>query len=104
MAKQGNKMRLGLYGSMIMAIVLGIYAQDIAYFSNRKLAIPLMVGISIPTILSVFLFLGPPILGPRFNKYKGMPIKEFNIYLGLNILMGLIVSTFSLMVLVAWCG
>lgn len=89
---------------MIVAILLGIYAQDIAYFSNRNLAIPLMVGISIPTILSVFLFLGPPMLVSKFSKQKAMSPKEFNIYLGLNVLLGLVVSAFSLVVLVAWCG
>lgn len=99
-----NKIRAFLYGSLFAAIILGVYAQDIAYFTYRSLAIPLMVGISTSTILSIFLFLSPPILASKFNEYNKMLKKEFNIYLGINILAGIIVSAFSVIVLIAWCG
>ena len=45
-----------------MAIALGVYAQDIAYLLHNNLAMPLKVGLSIATILSILLFLSPPIL------------------------------------------
>lgn len=104
LSKEKNEMRLFLYGSIIAAIALGMYAQDIAYFLNRNLAVPLMAGISIPTVLSIFLFLGPPTLVSKFGRGNKMLKKEFNIYLVFNVLTGLVVSAFSLIVLIAWCG
>lgn len=87
-----------------MAIVLGVYAQDIAYLLHNNLAIPLKVGLSIATILSIFLFLSPPILVSKFNKKNIVSKKEFNIYFGINGLIAIIVSAFSLIVWIAWCG
>lgn len=87
-----------------MAIALGVYAQDIAYFLHNKLAIPLMIGLSIATIFSILLFLSPPILISKLNKKNKVRKKEFNIYLSINILIGIIISAFSLIVLIAWCG
>lgn len=104
MVKKKNKIRIFLYGSVVIAIALGIYAQDIAYFLYYNLAIPLMVGLSLATISSIFLFLFPSILISKYNKKHKIGEKEFNIYFGINILTGIVISTFSLIVLVAWCG
>ena len=104
LVKEKNKIRLLLYGSMLIAVVLGVYAQDIAYFLYNNLAIPLMVSLSIATIFSILLFLSPPILISKLNKKHIVGEKGFNIYFGINILIGIIISAFSLILLVAWCG
>ena len=104
LVKERNKIKLLLYGSMLIAVVLGVYAQDIAYFLYNNLAMPLMVGLSVSTIFSIFLFLSPPILISKLNKKHKVGKKAFNIYFGINILIGIIISAFSLIVLVAWCG
>lgn len=104
LVQERNKTRLFLYGSMLMAIALGVYAQDIAYLLYNNLAIPLMVGLSIAIILSILLFLSPPILVSKFNKQNIVPRKEFNIYFGINTIIGIIMSAFSLIVWIAWCG
>ena len=104
LVEERNKIRMLLYGSMFVAIVLGVYAQDIAYFLYNNLTMPLLVGLSIATIFSILLFLGPPILISKLNKKHKVGKKEFNIYFGINILTGIIISAFSLIVLIAWCG
>lgn len=104
LVKERNKIKLLLYGSMLIAVVLGVYAQDIAYFLYNNLAMPLMVGLGVSTIFSIFLFLSPPILISKLNKKHKVEKKAFNIYFGINIIIGIIISAFSLIVLVAWCG
>ena len=74
LVQERNKTRLFLYGSMLMAIALGVYAQDIAYLLYNNLAIPLMVGLSIATILSILLFLSPILI--QFNKQNIVPRKS----------------------------
>lgn len=104
LVQERNKIRLFLYGSMLMAIALGVYAQDITYLLYNNLVIPLMVGLSIATILSILLFFSPPILVSKFNKQNIVPKKEFNIYFGINTIIAIIISAFSLIVWIAWCG
>lgn len=99
-----NKMRMLLYGSMLVAIALGVYAQDIAYFLYNNLNIPLLVGLSLVTVLCILFFLIPPILVYKVNKQNKIPKKEVNIYLGINALIGIVISAFSLIVLAAWWG
>ena len=89
---------------MILAIVLGVYAQDIAYSLHNNLIINLKLGLSITTALSIILFLMPPVLLRKFNKRKEIEDKEFNIYLVINVLLGITISAFSLIVLIAWYG
>lgn len=76
LVKERNKARLLLYGSMFLAIALGVYAQDIAYSLYDNLTIPLMVGISIATILSILFFLSSPILVSKVNKQNKVRKKE----------------------------
>lgn len=104
LVEERNKIRILLYGSMFVAIVLGVYAQDIAYFLHNNWSISLLVGLSIATIFSILLFLIPPILLSKVNKQNKVRKKEINIYLGINTLIGIIISAFSLIVLVAWWG
>lgn len=104
MVKERDKIRAFLYVSMILAVAIGVYAQDIAYFLYNKLTIHLILGLSITTAVSIILFLAPPILVCKFNKRMEIGDKEFNIYLGINVLIGIMISAFSLIVLIAWLG
>ena len=104
LVKRGNKVRLILYGSLFLGIALGVYAQDIAYFLHNNLGIPLLVGISLITVISILFFLIPPMLVAKVNKQNKIWKKEVNIYLGINALIGIVISGFSIIVLIAWCG
>lgn len=104
LVEEGNKIRVFLYGSILVAIILGVYAQNIAYFLYNNLDIPLLVGLSLITILSILLFLIPPIMRSKVNRRNKVRKKEINIYLGINTLIGIVISAFSLIVLVAWWG
>lgn len=76
LVKERNEIGLFLYSSMVLAIGLGVYAQDIAYFLYNNLAIHLIVGLSIATILSVFLFLTTSTLIYKLNKKQKIGDKE----------------------------
>lgn len=104
LVEERNKIRILLYGSVLTAIASGVYAQDIAYFLYNNLAIPLLVGLSLVTLLSILLFLIPPIMVSKVNSQNKVRKKEINIYLGINALIGIVISAFSLIVLVAWWG
>lgn len=104
LVEKRNKVRLILYGSVFLGIALGVYAQDIAYFLHSNLGIPLLVGISLITVISILFFLIPPMLVSKVNKQNKVWKKEVNIYLGINVLIGIVISAFSLIVLIAWWG
>jgi len=104
MFDEKNKTRLSLYGNMFLAVLLGVYAQDIAYFLNNTLKVPLLTGITAATIFSISFFIFPPILATKANRDRKVGKREFNIYLVINILIGIIISFFSLIVLIAWWG
>jgi len=104
LVEERKKIRLLLYGSMFLAIIFGVYAQDIAYLLYYNLSIPLLAGLSIVTIFSILFFLIPPILISKVNKQNKFGKKEIKIYLGVNALIGIVISLFSLIVLVAWWG
>jgi len=99
-----NKIRILLYGSIFVAIALGVYAQDITYLFYNNLGIPLLVGLSLVTILSILLFVMPPILVSKVNKRNKLRKKEIYIYLVINALIGIVISAFSLIVMIAWWG
>lgn len=93
-----------LYGFTLFASILGIYAQDIAYFLFNNLSIPLMVGLFVPTFLSLILFILPPVFIYRSNKINKINKKGFNVYLAINAILGLLISSFSIFVFIAWLG
>ena len=82
--KEKSKIRIFLYGSMLIAIVLGVYSQDVAYFLHNSLTVPLMTGLSTAMMLSTLLFFSPPILISKLNKKHKVSKKEFSIYLVLT--------------------
>ncbi len=93
-----------LYGFTLIAGILGILAQDISYFLFKNLSIPLMVGFFVPTFLSLILFILPPIFIYKSNKIREINRKGFNAYLAINAILGLLISSFSIIVFIAWLG
>lgn len=93
-----------LYGLTLIAGILGIFAQDISYFLFKNLSIPLMVGLFVPTLLSLTLFILPPIFIYKSNKIREINRKGFNVYLAINAILGLLISSFSIIVFIAWLG
>ena len=89
--------------NIILATIIGVYAQDIAYYysgdysiSNAQLYLYLL---TILTMLSIVLFFTTPILIYRFIKKMSVEKRVFTMYLIANILIGIITSMFSLFVL-----
>lgn len=102
MVEKINKVRLVLYGSLFLGSILGIYAQDIAYYLHDNGGIPLLAGVSLATVFSFLFFLIPPMLLARIGEQNNMQSKEINRYLGVNALIGIVISGFSVIVLIAW--
>jgi membrane protein YdbS with pleckstrin-like domain len=103
--KEKNKMRVFIYGSMILALVLGIYGQSISYYINDNLLkLSVLDWLTVVTITSILLFLIPPILAYKLNKKQKIEKEELNLYFGSNILIGIMTSLWSLFVFIMWCG
>lgn len=91
--------------SMVIAIVLGVYAQDITYYINENVInISLSLCIIIVTLISLLLFIVPSVLVIRSNRGKSETDKIMKIYLGINALLGIPISAFSLFVMIMWQG
>lgn len=93
-----------MYGIIILATMLGVYGQDISYYINNILASfsPLFY-LTIITSISVLLFLIPPTLISKFNKTQKSEVEIFNLYYGINAVIGAVTSAFSLLVLlIGW--
>lgn len=93
-----------LYGIMLLAIGVGIFAQDIAYLLHENINIPIMIGIGFPTVLSITLFFMPPILLHKSKEQIENKNKGFDTYLGIDLLAGMIISVYSIMIFIAWLG
>ncbi len=92
------------YTTTLIAGILGIFPQDISYFLFKNLSMPLMVGLFVPTLLSLTLFILPPIFIYKSNKIREINRKGFNVYLAINAILGLLISSFSIIVFIAWLG
>lgn len=91
--------------SMIIAIVLGVYAQDITYYINKNVInISLSLCIVIVTLISLLLFIVPSVIQIKSNKDKSETDKIMKIYLVLNAIIGVPISAFSLFVMIMWMG
>jgi membrane protein YdbS with pleckstrin-like domain len=100
--KEKNKIRVFIYGSMVLALVLGIYGQSISYYLNDNLLkLSVVDWLIVVTITSIFLFLIPPILAYKLNKKQKIDKEELNIYFAINISIGIITSLWSIIVLIA---
>lgn len=94
-----------VYSAMVIAIVLGVYAQDITYYiSKNVINIPLGLCIAIITIISLSLFIVPTVIINKNNKNTGSIDKAMRIYLTINAIIGIPVSAFSIFVMIMWQG
>ena len=89
--------------NIILATIIGVYAQDIAYYIVDNYSISsselYLYVLTILTVLSIALFFTTPILIYRFTKKTSVEKQIFTIYLIANILIGLQTSMSSLFVL-----
>ncbi len=94
-----------MYGIMVLATILGVYGQDISYYINNIIEnfSPLFY-LTIITLISILLFLIPPMLIFQFYKKQKDEDKKFNLYFGINAVICATTSAFSLFVLVMWWG
>lgn len=100
-----KEFRIVIFISIILATIIGVYAQNIAYYissdysiSNAQLYLYIL---TILTILSIILFFVIPILILLFVK-KHQLKGEYLLYVFLvvDILVGILTSAFSIFVLV----
>ena len=89
-----------ILGSVILATILGIYGQDMAYFIGDMIetAEPLY-ALTILTVSSLLLFGATPIF-----TFKIARKKVFVPYLLVNGVLGIPISLFSIFVLAMWWG
>lgn len=89
--------------NIILATIIGVYAQDITYYIVDDYSISsselYLYVLTILTVLSIALFFTTPILIYRFTKKTSVEKQIFTIYLIANILIGLQTSMSSLFVL-----
>lgn len=89
--------------NIILATIIGVYAQDVAYYIVDDYSISsselYLYVLTILTVLSIALFFTTPILIYRFTKKTSVEKQIFTIYLIANILIGLQTSMSSLFVL-----
>lgn len=94
-----------VYMALIIAIVLGVYAQDITYYiSENVINIPRGLCIAIITIISLSLFIIPSVIIIKNKKNSGNIDKIMKIYLMINAIVGVPVSAFSIFVMLMWMG
>ncbi|KMT22504.1 hypothetical protein CLCY_10c00490 [Clostridium cylindrosporum DSM 605] len=72
-----KKIKFFIYGSVVLATILGVYAQDISYYmsSNFEKIYPLYC-LTVLTLISITLFLVTPILMSKFIKKNRIEKKK----------------------------
>lgn len=99
------KIKIFAYTSMIVATILGLKAQSISYFVFYNIIkIDLIYFLTGITIISMLLFLILQILIYKFTKMAKNKDKGLDIYLGVNMLVGFIISSWSFFIMIAWWG
>lgn len=105
-----KKFKFFICVNIILATILGVYAQDIDYYivdtayhivgdHFNSISELYLYVLTILTVLSIALFITTPILIYRFTKKTSVEKQIFTIYQIANILIGLQTSLFSLFVL-----
>ena len=101
--KYMKKIKLFMCASIALATILGVYAQSISYYiSNTFVKISPLYCLTIITMVSIALFLIPPILILKAIKNQRIQEKGVTPYLIISSLIGVLVSIFSLFVLIMW--
>lgn len=90
---------------ILIATILGFYAQDIAYyFEDHLLYVAPMTMLTIVTVTSISLFILAFIIGIILLAKGKVNPKVYIILLLVNIAVGLVISFWSLFVLAMWWG
>jgi uncharacterized membrane protein required for colicin V production len=87
---------------LIVAVILGLYGQDISYFLNENFPnIGLTTSITIVTFMSIALFISIPIVYLVSKKVKKVTTI---VYLVASGLLGIPISIWSFFVWAMWMG
>ena len=98
-----KKPHLLMLGCMILATILGMKGQSIAYFLNRHIApVPPVYHLTVITAASVLLFLVTPVWVYKLN--INSEIKRYAMTVGVNFLISIPITLWSLFVLIMWWG
>ena len=90
---------LSLMG-LLLAVLLGIFAQDITYFLNEQIPVlSLTAGITLTTFMSVALFISILFYYLLSKKYTS---KTTFTYMIISSFLGIPISLFSLLVFSMW--
>ena len=99
--------KLGLFIILltVIAALVGIFGQDIAYFLGETVAIldPIR-ALTMVTILSISLFLFTFILATIFFMQQRIDTKVYLLLIVLLLVIGILVTIWSLFVLAMWWG
>ena len=92
--------------NIILATIIGIYAQDITYYivGDTLARTSLLYCLTIVTVISIVLFLTPPLLIYNGIKKSKLSKRVFIKHLMANALIGSLTSIFSVFVLIMWWG
>ncbi len=94
-----------IIGSIILATILGIFGQGIAYFLNENIIeIHPIYYLTALTMISVFLYLVTPVLTYIVIKKQIIEKGRFGVYTLVISTIGLPTSFWSLFVLAMWWG
>lgn len=97
--KEEIKIKIFLYGSMILALTLGVSGQSISYYINENIVgLKPLYSLTVLVVTSILLF------ARRFNTKQNIRQKQFKLYFNINIVVGLVTSLWSLFVLIMWWG
>lgn len=99
------KINVLIFGSMILATILGVFGQGLAYFMNENIVKTYPIYyLSVLTLISIFLYVVSFILTYVSLKKRKIEKEIFDLYLIAICLLGLPTSLWSLFVLAMWWG
>ncbi len=100
-----SKVHASIFGCLILATILGINGQGMAYFLNDHfITISPIFYLTILTIISIVLYLCTFVL--IYVQYKRRKIGKDNIsvYFSISVIIGSFTSCWSIFVLAMWWG
>ncbi|NEU04842.1 hypothetical protein [Clostridium senegalense] len=102
-----KRFKIFMFGNILLATILGVFAQDIAYYISDNINIVKLSAVyclTALTLISILLFLITPILICRCIKKQGQKKGRFIIYIFIDSIIGILTSTFSMFVMIMWWG
>ncbi|MDF2546133.1 MAG: hypothetical protein K0R93_1031 [Anaerosolibacter sp.] len=99
------KLHFFMYGSMILATMLGVYAQSISYYINSNIVkISPLYSLTVLTMISILLYTVPPMFAYKFINKQQNGEASYVPHIYINSLLGVSISVWSLFVLIMWWG